>query len=150
MEITCSGRFDNKLGQDVFPYSGDFGNPLLYLHGSGCDSEDWCETIRALPPGLHIVTMDFRGHGESDDPEDAFTLGDLADDVLLMVEHLNSNGAILIGHSLGGMVALATACRCPKIGGIVLLEGRTGVSSAAAFDDDHHFGGLDGIEIRRI
>lgn len=125
--------------------------PLLFLHGSGCDSDDWTPVLRALPPTLRTICMDFRGHGRSDTPPAPFTLHDLADDVLALIQHLRRPAAILVGHSLGGMVAMDLAARSSLVSEIILLEGWTNLkASSAAFSGDRFYGNLDRSAIDAI
>ena len=117
-------------GQMAYADNGTAEFALLLLHGTGCDSADWEFTIRELPRDVRVVTLDFRGHGQSDVPTEAFELSDLADDVLLLVEHFQLRGVVLVGHSLGGMVAMEVARRSVPVAGLVLLEGWTRMSAA--------------------
>lgn len=134
-------------------YSISEGNEshLLFLHGTGCDSLDWNLVIEKLPDNQAYITIDFRGHGQSSVPTKPFTLEDLANDVLLLINSIGIQNLILAGHSLGGMVAISVANRCPLIVGLVLLEGWTCLSSAgSAFDDGRFYGSLSDIKISEI
>ena len=124
--------------------------PLLLLHGTGCDSGDWAGVARALPPEKSIISMDFRGHGESDVPRESFTLSDLAGDALSLLAHLRVEKAVLAGHSLGGMVAMDAAARSDRVAGLVLLEGWTCLDAVSAFGPRHHLGGLAGDARRDV
>lgn len=126
------------------------GMPVVFLHGSGCDSADWQATLQRLPAGLRVVLADFRGHGESSVPAEPFTLEDLADDVLDLMERVCPRPAVLVGHSLGGMVALAAARRSARPAGLLLLEGWTRLGAAAAFGGGRFYGHLDDEAIARI
>jgi pimeloyl-ACP methyl ester carboxylesterase len=137
-------------GEMAYTDTGGTGVPLVFLHGTGCDDVDWAETIEHLPRGLHIVTLEFRGHGQSDVPAEAFTLQDLASDLLLLADHINVESLLLVGHSLGGMVALEAASQSSRIVGLVLLEGWTSLSAASAFDEDRSYGGLSQKRIDSI
>ncbi len=126
------------------------GVPLLFLHGTGCDSTDWVPTLMSLPEGSHVVSLDFRGHGQSDVPQTGFTLEDLADDAARLADHLRLPYVILIGHSLGGMAAIALARRSTRVVGLVLLEGWTSLSAANAFDSGRFYGTLRQSTVERI
>jgi pimeloyl-ACP methyl ester carboxylesterase len=127
------------------------GVPLVFLHGSECDSVDWDATLRSLPSGIAHVCTDFRGHGKSDGPEETFTVEDLADDVLTLIEHLDQRHVVLVGHSLGGMVAVRVAARSDRVAGLVLLEGWTTLrASQEAFGGERFHGSLDQAAIDRI
>lgn len=126
------------------------GVPLLFLHGTGCDSTDWAPTLMSLPVGSHVVSLDFRGHGKSDVPQTGFTLEDLADDAARLADHLQLPHVILVGHSLGGMAAMALARRSTRVVGLVLLEGWTSLPAANAFDSGRFYGTLPQSTVERI
>ena len=127
------------------------GSPtLVFLHGTGCDSADWQEVLDRLPAGMRTVCMDFRGHGGSSVPSSAFTLEDLAGDVIELRRRLDLHAAVLVGHSLGGMVAMAAAARCQEIAGLLLLEGWTRLAASAAFTGERFYGRLPPEAVRQI
>lgn len=138
-------------GEMAYADSGKSGNTLLFLHGTGCDSVDWMTVINRLPLDQRYVTVDFRGHGNSSVPTEPFTLKDLALDVVHLIDEISGQSVFLVGHSLGGMVAMAVANRCPKIAGLVLLEGWTSLASAgSAFDSGRFYGALSEGQITDI
>jgi pimeloyl-ACP methyl ester carboxylesterase len=146
-----NGKAHSIMGRNgLHRDTGGTGIPLLFLHGTGCDDVDWAEAIAHLPPGLHIVTLEFRGHGQSDVPVKAFTLQDLASDLLQLADHINAENLLLVGHSLGGMVALEAASQSSRIVGLVLLEGWTSLAASRAFDEGRSYGGLSQKRIESI
>lgn len=115
---------------------------LLLLHGTACDSDDWLPFCCALPPNIPLVALDFRGHGHSEIPASDFTLNDLGQDALAVLDALHLHHVVIAGHSLGGMAAL-TIAQDPRISGLVLLEGWSNLRAAgAAFESVHLYGGL--------
>lgn len=100
------------------------GSPIVLLHGLGASAATWDAVAEALSDRYLTVALDLLGHGESPCPEDAdeFTRdGALAD----MDDLLAGLGepAVLVGHSLGGYLALAHAATRPgAIRGIVVLN----------------------------
>ncbi len=138
-------------GEMVYFDSDNSGQPFLFLHGTGCDSSDWIAVIEGLPRNLRCIALDFRGHGQSAVPTQPFTLADLAKDVLHLIDSLCLQGLVIVGHSLGGMVAMEVARRFPYIGGLVLLEGWTSLSSAGSpFDPGRFYGSLPQSKITQI
>jgi pimeloyl-ACP methyl ester carboxylesterase len=129
-------------GNLAFYHRPGTGPPLLFLHGTGCDSGDWSATFDCLPDEAHIVALDFQGHGQSEVPTRSMTLGDLARDALQLIDQLSLESVVLVGHSLGGMVAMAAASQCDRIAGLVLLEGWTSLRAASAFGQDRFYGNL--------
>ena len=127
------------------------GQPLLFLHGTGCDASDWTAVIKELPQNGRCIALDFRGHGQSTVPTQAFSLSDLADDVLHLTDDLSLQEVVIAGHSLGGMVAMEVARRSSSVTGLVLLEGWTSLSSAgSAFDPGRFYGSLSETAIAQI
>ena len=138
-------------GDVSFSDSGGTTRPLLFLHGTGCDSADWSSVIDCLPSNQRHLTLDFRGHGKTAVPTQPFSFQDLTDDVIAFLDSQNIREVILVGHSLGGMVSMNVASRCSSVVGLVLLEGWTNLKSAGtAFDSDRFYGTLFPTDIIRI
>ena len=145
------GTVETDWGRMTYTDSSGPGHSLLFLHGTGCDSSDWKSIIEQLPRHQRYITLDFRGHGQSSVPTEPFTLANLADDVLHLVNAIGIQEVILVGHSLGGMVAMEVARRSSCIAGLVLLEGWTNLSAAgSAFDSGRFYGSLPQTEITNI
>ena len=83
----------------VLEWPGD-GDPVLLLHATGFHSRCWSQVVEHLP-GEHIYAADLRFHGGSG------AVGDvnwqlLVEDTRLLIEHLDLNGLVGVGHSIGG------------------------------------------------
>ena len=103
--------------------AGDGGKTLVLIHGLGGYVEDWMHNIHALAEQHRVYAMDLVGSGRSDKPSAAYSLPYLAQFVHDFVEAQNIERASLIGHSLGGGVALQFAIRFPaKVGKLVLVS----------------------------
>jgi pimeloyl-ACP methyl ester carboxylesterase len=101
---------------------GKQGAPkLVLLHGGGANVYWWEHLAPALAEHFHVVALDFRGHGDSDFPE-ALEPGAFGRDLESLLEHLGTREVILIGHSMGGHVALEHASRVPETRGVVAIE----------------------------
>ena len=138
-------------GEMAYLDSGNPRQPLLFLHGTGCDSSDWTAVIKGLSQNVRCIALDFRGHGQSGVPTQPFTLTNLAEDVEHLVNHLGLQGLTIVGHSLGGMVAMEATRRSSPVAGLVLLEGWTSLSSAgSAFDLGRFYGSLSQTAITQI
>ena len=138
-------------GEMAYFDSGKAGKPFLFLHGTGCEASDWAAVIEGLPRNLRCIALDFRGHGQSTVPTQSFTLADLAGDVRHLINHLGLQGLVIVGHSLGGMIAMEVAMHSASVAGLVLLEGWTSLSSAGSvFDPGRFYGSLQKTEIAQI
>lgn len=123
---------------------------LVFLHGTGCDADDWSGVLEALPSDIATLTLDFRGHGDSSVPDEDFQFTDLAADVNLALEILGVERPLIVGHSLGGMVGIELGKRKP-LAGLVLLEGWTRLGVARkAFEDRQRLGKLTDEQIAEI
>ena len=146
--ITTKSR---HWGEMAYLDSGDSGCPLLFLHGTGCDVSDWMPVIERLPSEQRCIAPDFRGHGQSTVPTQRFTLADLANDVLSLADYLGIQELVIVGHSLGGMVAMEVAKHSSCVVGLVLLEGWTSLANAgSAFDAGRFYGSLSETAIAQI
>jgi 3-oxoadipate enol-lactonase len=87
------------------------GQPVIFANSLGTDLRMWSEVTPRLP--CRSITFDKRGHGLSATPETDWTVQDLAEDVLALMDHLNLPQAVIAGCSVGGMVAQAKAIAAP-------------------------------------
>jgi len=106
--------------------AGEGGRPLLLVHGFTGAKEDFGEVLdRFADAGWHAVAPDLRGHGSSSQPasEDAYDLELFADDLWALVDALGWEEFVLLGHSMGGMIAQVAATRHPsRLRGLVLMD----------------------------
>jgi len=95
--------------------------PLVLLHGGGAHAHWWDHLAPAWAESFHVVAPDFRGHGDSEHPEEVAP-GAFERDLGAVLRRLGRSDAVLVGHSMGGGVALAHASRHPGTRGLVLLD----------------------------
>lgn len=81
---------------------------VVLAHGGGANGHWWAHLAPDLATSHHVVALDFRGHGDSDFPE-TIRPGDFESDLEALLDHLGAPDAALVGHSLGGAVALRVA-----------------------------------------
>lgn len=106
---------------------------FLCLHGLVDNVQVW----KRLAPGLSMrgetVLLDQRGHGQSGAPSGPFQREDLAEDVVGVMDALGLERAVLVGHSMGGIVSMTTALEHPdRVAGLVLLGTASQCSQKAA------------------
>ena len=84
------------------------GQPLIILHGLLGSSENWKTVAQHLGEYFDVYTLDLRNHGMSFHHSD-MTYHDMAMDVIELVNHYHLYNPIIIGHSMGGKVAISVA-----------------------------------------
>jgi pimeloyl-ACP methyl ester carboxylesterase len=90
------------------------GPPLVLLHGGSARWQAFETIIPDLAADWHLYAPDFRGHGQSGRVAGGYRLQDYADDTIAFLRQQVSEPACIVGHSLGGMVALLVAAQCPE------------------------------------
>jgi pimeloyl-ACP methyl ester carboxylesterase len=103
--------------------AGDRGPAILLVHGWTCRRSDWHPAINALQDEFRLTAIDLPGHGDS--REKAVTdwsVRGLAAVVAEAVQTLGEASIILVGHSMGGAVALEAARQLPSVNGVVLVD----------------------------
>lgn len=85
--------------------------PLLLVHGVTCDRTHFDAQIEHFRGRHRIVAVDLRGHGESDAPRQDYSPTVFAQDLRWLCAELDLRAPIVVGHSMGGMVALELAAR---------------------------------------
>lgn len=85
------------------------GRPLVLLHGIALQGAIWAEQLRWLGSSYHVICPDLRGHGGSEAGTDGLGLAPCANDVATICRELDLHDAVLVGHSMGGMVLMELA-----------------------------------------
>jgi 3-oxoadipate enol-lactonase len=90
------------------------GEPLVLLHGLGSSSQDWELQVPALSRHYRVILMDIRGHGRSDKPNDGYQIATFSEDLLALLEHLQTGPVHFVGLSMGAMVGFQFAVDHPQ------------------------------------
>ena len=97
------GFVQTKDGVDVFYKDWGSGQPIVFHHGWPLSSDDWdTQMLFFLGHGFRVIAMDRRGHGRSSQVSEGHDMDHYAADAAAVVEHLDLQDAIHIGHSTGG------------------------------------------------
>lgn len=103
---------------------GEGGLPVVFLHSLGGNGGQWALQLDHLRRHRRAVALDLRGHGDSDPADDGdYSVEGLAADVEATVDQLALRRFLLVGHSLGGLVAIEYAGRHPdRAAGLLLVD----------------------------
>ncbi len=117
--------------------SGTTGAPAVVLSNSlGSTHRMWDAQLDALNERFLVVRYDTRGHGESPVPQGPYSIDDLADDVVALLDGLGIERAHVVGLSLGGMTAMRLAARNPaRVDRVVLMCTGAQLPPASAWVD---------------
>jgi len=84
---------------------------IVFIHGWCCDSTYFAPQAAYFAAGNRCISVDLRGHGQSDKPEQDYSIDGFADDVAWLCGQLGVQWPLVVGHSMGGLVALSMARR---------------------------------------
>lgn len=101
--------------------AGSGAPPLLFVHGTSCDHTHFAPQVAHFRRAHHVVALDLRGHGQSDKPEQEYTIAGFANDLAWLCRELGLDKPVLVGHSMGGVIALDLAARYPDLAAAVIM-----------------------------
>lgn len=96
-----------------YEMSGE-GEPLLLIRGLGSTCEGFAAQIEGLAPHFLVIAFDNRCVGRTEQPQQPFTIADMADDSAALLDALEVESAHVFGVSLGGMIAQELVLRHPE------------------------------------
>lgn len=119
-----SRRFSHMTADGLsFTVGPENGPPLVLLHGVLRRWQDFALLLPALSARHQVIGLDFRGHGRSKrHPDSSYRVVDYVEDAVALIQQKVTGQVILFGHSLGAMVAAATAAAVPEQVAAVILE----------------------------
>ncbi len=97
-----------------FEVRGEGSPALLFIHGWSCDRSYWDAQVEHFSQNHRVVAVDLAGHGESGQDRAEWTSKAFGNDVIAVIEKLNLDNVILIGHSMGGVIMVEVASRIPE------------------------------------
>ena len=105
------------------------GKPLVLIAGLASDSQSWLPIIPELSKKYKVVVFDNRGVGRTKPMDAVISITQMADDCVGLIKHLGFSNVNLLGHSMGGMVAMDAAIRYPGIVSSLILAATSSVNS---------------------
>jgi pimeloyl-ACP methyl ester carboxylesterase len=97
------------------------GAPLVFVHGWACDHTVFAPQVAHFNRSYRVVAVDLRGHGASDAPRQEYTVAGFADDLAWQCAQLGLERPVIVGHSMGGTIALELAARYPSLAAAIVL-----------------------------
>jgi non-heme chloroperoxidase len=98
------------------------GVPMIFLHGVTDSGRAFEPVLDRLPDTIHAWLITQRGHGGSSKPDEGYTYADMAEDVRAFMDVFELPSAVIVGHSMGSLVAQRFAASHPdRVAGLVLM-----------------------------
>ncbi|MEM7269758.1 MAG: 3-oxoadipate enol-lactonase [Pseudomonadota bacterium] len=112
------------------------GAPVLFSNSLGTDFRIWDKVLDLLPKGVRAIRYDKRGHGLSDVSGRDWSMGDHVADAAAVLEAAGAKDAVIVGLSIGGMIAQGLAAERPDlVRAIVLCDTGAKIGSPEMWDD---------------
>jgi len=116
-------------GVDLYYEITGEGIPILLIAGLASDSQSWQPVVKDLSRHHRVITFDNRGAGRTKPQNSEAGIQHIADDCIALVRHLGLSSVNLLGHSMGGFVALDCAVRYPEYISKLILAGTSAFNS---------------------
>ena len=120
-------RFAERRGLRARYLVAGEGEPLVLVHGLGGSAANWLALAPLLLPGRRVLVPELPGHGGSEALPGGASLNAFADSVASLLD----GPSAVVGHSLGGAIALRLAIRRPELVRALVLAGAAGISSGS-------------------
>jgi len=106
----------------AYAEDGTGAEPIVFVHGWCCDHRYFAPQFAHFSARHRVVALDQRGFGASDKPQQKYTIEGFADDVAWLCRELGLVRPAIVGHSMGGAIALALGARHPQLPRAIALS----------------------------
>ncbi|HXV48263.1 MAG TPA: alpha/beta hydrolase [Candidatus Binatia bacterium] len=122
-------------GVDLYYETHGQGEPLIFVPSTAYSGEVWKPWQMPLASSLQLIFHDPRGCGRSVPSQTVYTIEQMALDIAALMDHLKISSAHLIGHSMGGRIALSLAQNFPgKVKSLIMAASGSGTAGRAGSD----------------
>lgn len=105
------------------------GTPLVLIAGLASDSQSWQPILKDLSLHYRVILFDNRGAGRTMPQGRKMSIQDITDDCISLIKHLELSSVDILGHSMGGFIAMDCAIRYPQYIDKIILAGTSSVNS---------------------
>jgi 3-oxoadipate enol-lactonase len=125
----------------------DLPSTLVFANSLGTDMRIWADVARVFIETMRFVRYDKRGHGMSDTPDAPYTLEDHVNDLDALLEYLGIDNAIIVGVSVGGLIAQGVVLKnSERVRGLILCDTAAKIGTTEAWDERIDAIRADGLE----
>jgi pimeloyl-ACP methyl ester carboxylesterase len=114
-----------KLSRDgvalAYEEAGIGAPPFLLVHCWTCNHTFFAPQFEHFSAKHRVISVDLRGHGESDKPRQDYTVSGFADDLVWLSRQIGLEKPVVVGHSMGGNIALELAARYPDFPSAIVM-----------------------------
>jgi len=122
-------------GVDLYYETHGQGEPLIFVPSTAYSGEVWKPSQMPLASSLNLIFHDPRGCGRSLPTQSVYTIEQMALDIIALMDHLQLPAAHLIGHSMGGRIALSLAENFPgRVKSLIMAASGSGTAGRAGSD----------------
>ena len=122
-------------GVDLYYESHGQGEPLIFVPSTAYSGEVWKPSQMPLAKSLNIVFHDPRGCGRSVASQNVYTIEQMAADIVALMDHLKLSSAHLLGHSMGGRIALCLTQNYPgRVKSLIMAASGSGPAAREGSD----------------
>ncbi len=121
-----------KLERFYYIENGDGEKNVVFIHGAGGSHQNWLLQIKNPPKGFTYIALDLPAHGKSEG-EYKDSVDSYADDIIEFIEKRGIKPFALVGHSLGGCIAVSAYLKGADVRGLVLVSSALKLWGAKSF-----------------
>lgn len=120
-----------KINSETIAYTdeGDGDKTLLFVHGLSSNLDSWKKNIKGLRSDFRTISIDLPGYGKSSRSKTDYSLAEYAGMLIDVVDQLNLKNVILVGHSMGGQIAMHSVIENPDAFEKLILIAPAGIET---------------------